>query len=107
MAVGLERGGGLVVDDLVGAENVAAVVDDDVAVEGEDVADAGLAVGVELNGDASGGNGLGLGDGQHLLAGVVWKLRGGAVCGAAERCLEVSAESAGNALVNACPESCR
>ena len=68
MAVGLELRGGLVVDHLVGAEDVVAVMDDDVAVEGADVAYARLALGIQLDGYAAGGHGLGLSDGQNLLA---------------------------------------
>jgi len=70
VAIGFELRGGLVIDDVVGAEDVVAVVDDDVAGEGEDVADAGLAQGLELDGGTSGGLGFGLGDGDELLAGI-------------------------------------
>ena len=62
VAFGFELGGGLVIDDLVGAEDVIAVMHDDMAVEGEDVADVRLAVGVELDGHSGCGCGLRLRD---------------------------------------------
>ena len=77
VAFGLQFRGGLVVDDLVGAEDVAAVVAHHFAGEGPDIAHAGLALRLPLHGHASRGRGLGLGDGQNFLARIVRKLRGG------------------------------
>ena len=71
VAFRLQLRGGLVVDDLVGAENVVAVVDDHVAGEGQVVADAASGAGLPLDGHAGCGLGLRLGDGQNLLAGIV------------------------------------
>lgn len=79
MALGFEDGSGLVVDDLVGLEDVGSIVDNDVSLEGEDVADAGLAIGFKLDGDASGRLRLGLRDGEHFLAGIVGELAIGVV----------------------------
>jgi hypothetical protein len=79
MTLGFEDGRGLVVDDLVGTEDVGSIVDDDVSVEGEQVAYAGLAVGYKLDGDAAGWLRFGLGDGQHFLAGIVGELAIGVV----------------------------
>ena len=76
VAFRLQLRGGLVVNRLVGAENVIAVMDDDIAGEGQDIVRPGLAVGVPLDGHADRGRGLGLGDGQNLLAGIVGKRRG-------------------------------
>jgi hypothetical protein len=81
MAVGLNDRGELVVDDLVGMEDVCAVVDDDVTVEREHVSDAGLPVGIKLDWDAAGRLRFGLGDGNEFLAGIVGKLADGVVRG--------------------------
>ena len=43
VAVGIQLRGGLVVDDLVGAQNVVAIMNHDLAVPGPRIADAGLA----------------------------------------------------------------
>ena len=111
VAVGLQFRGGLVVDDFVGAEDVVAVVDHDIAGEGPGVAHAGLALGLPVDGHSGRGRGFRLGDGQHFLAGVVGELSAGiglnlrSVLGAlanAEGCW-----AGGNALVNVCPPSCR
>jgi len=74
MAFGLKDRSGLMVDDLVGTEDVGSIVDDHVSVKGEQVADAGLAVGFKLDGDTAGGLWLGLGDGEQFLAGIVWEV---------------------------------
>jgi hypothetical protein len=73
-----------VVDDLVGVQDVGSVVNHDVSIEGKGVADAGLAVGFKLYGDATGGLGHDLGDGQHFLTWVVGKLTGGGGRGGVE-----------------------
>jgi hypothetical protein len=54
-------------------------VDDDVSVKGEQVADAGLAVGFKLDGDTARRLGFGLGDGEQFLAGIVWEVGFGVV----------------------------
>ena len=64
------------IDDLVGMEDVIAVVDDDAAVEGECVANPGLPVGIQLDRDSGGRSGLWLGNGNHFLTRVVRQLRG-------------------------------
>jgi hypothetical protein len=76
VAVSLEDGGELVVDDLVGMEDVGAVVDHDVTFEGENVADAGLTVGIQLDRNAAGGGRFWFGHGNYFLAGIVGELTG-------------------------------
>jgi hypothetical protein len=66
-------------------------VNHDIAIEGPDIADAALAPGLELDGHAGGGDGLGLGHGQNLLPGVLGErgkgeLRAGGGDAAGRRC---------------------
>lgn len=77
MAVCLKFGGCLVVHDLVGTEDVGAVMNDDMAVKGKYVAYAALTVGVQLNRDAGGWLGFDPGNRQHFLTWVVGELIGG------------------------------
>jgi len=79
MAFGLKDRSGLVIDDLVGTEDVGSIVDDDVSIKGEQVADTGLAVGFKLDGDTARRLGFGLGDGEQFLAGIVWEVGFGVV----------------------------
>jgi hypothetical protein len=74
IAVGFNFRCGLVVNDLVGANGVVAVVDYYVSAESECVANAALVVGFNANGHSSGGRWLGLRDGKDFLSGVLWKL---------------------------------
>jgi hypothetical protein len=76
VAIRFEFGGGLAIDNLVGAENVIAVMHDDMAVEGDRVANPGLAVGIQLNRHSARRSWLRLRNGNHLLTGVVRQLRG-------------------------------
>ena len=71
VAFRLQLRGGLVIDDFVGAQNVVAIVDHDLAGEGPGVAHAALALGLPLHRHAACGRRLRLGHGQNLLAGVV------------------------------------
>ena len=64
VAVSLEFRSGLVIDDLVGAEDVVAVVDDDMPVEGEHVTDAGLVICIQLHGNSAGWLGSGSATGR-------------------------------------------
>ena len=75
MAVGLEFGRRLVINDLVGAEDVIAVVHHYVAVGGDHIACICLVLCIQLNGQSACGRRLRLGDRQHLLIWVVWQLR--------------------------------
>jgi len=79
MTFGLKDGSGLMVDDLVGTEGVGSIVDDDVSVKGEQVADAGLAVGFKLYGDTARRLGFRLCDGEQFLARIVWEVGFGVV----------------------------
>jgi hypothetical protein len=63
VALGLESGGGAVVGDLVGANNVAAVVDDDVAGQGVSITGQVLAGGLNLDRNACVCGRLGYGNG--------------------------------------------
>ncbi len=81
VAFRLQLRGGLVVDHLVGAQNVVAVVDHDIAGEGPGVAHAALVLGLPDDRHAAGRLRLRLGYGQNLLAGVV--RQGGCTPGAA------------------------
>ncbi len=82
VALRLQFRGGLVVDDLVGVQNVIAIVDHHPARERPGVAHAGLVLRLPLHGYAGCGRRFRLGDGQNLLAGIVrqsgGKLHGGA-----------------------------
>jgi hypothetical protein len=74
VALGLKLGRRAVIDHLVGAQRVAAIVKDDVAGEGERVADQRLVVGIPVDGQTGGGDGLGFSDRQQFLARIVRKL---------------------------------
>jgi hypothetical protein len=67
---------GLVVDDLIGIEDVVLVVEDDFAFEGPVVAAAGLMQSLPADGCAGLRYGLGDGKRQDLLAGIVGNFRG-------------------------------
>jgi hypothetical protein len=81
MAFGFQVGSGLVIDHLVGAEDVIAVVDLNVAGEGPQIADAGLALRLPADRHSGRAHLLWLGDGQNFLAGIVGELRTGGVNG--------------------------
>ncbi len=76
MAVSFKYRGGLVIDHLVCAENVVAVVDHHVAVQGEHVSHPRLAIRVQLDGHSGRGYRLRNSDGENLLTGVVREWRG-------------------------------
>ena len=71
VAFRLQLRGGLVIDDLVGAQNVIAVVDHHPAGQGPGVAHAALVLGLPLHRHTACGLGLQLSHGQNLLARVV------------------------------------
>ena len=77
VAFSLQFRGGLVVGDLVGAKNVAAVVAHHIAGEGQGITHAGLALRLPMHGHTGRGRGFRQGDGQNFLAWVVRKLGGG------------------------------
>ena len=76
VALRLQFRGGLVVNDLIGAQNVAAVVDHHRAGERPGIALAALALGLPFDRSAAGGRWLRFGHGQNLLAGIVGQGRG-------------------------------
>jgi hypothetical protein len=75
MALGFKLRSGLVIDHLLSAQDVIAVVDHHIAGEGPEIADPGLALGLPLDRHSGRGFGFGLSYGENLLAGVVGKLR--------------------------------
>jgi hypothetical protein len=77
VAVGFQLGRGPVIDHVVGAQDVVAIVNHDLAREGAGVAHAGLAFGVPRDGHAGGGLRLRLGHRNGLLPRIVGKRGGG------------------------------
>jgi len=104
MAVRLKFRCRLVIDDLIRAENVVLVVHHHIAVQGDHVAYMRLAVGVKAERARRWAELARLGNGNHLLAGSSGSCAAGPSVGSANDHGGLFG-GAGNALVNACPES--
>ena len=82
MAVGLKLAGRLVIDDLVGAQYIVAIVDDDFAFEVPGVCRTPLIACFPADGHASGWRGLAFGDGNEFLIRTVGERGIGSAAGA-------------------------
>jgi hypothetical protein len=76
MAARLDLTVGLVVSDVVGLEDVVAVMDNHVAVESRDSPQTGLAAGIQMDGETAGSLGHNLSHREGFLRGVVGKGNG-------------------------------
>jgi hypothetical protein len=71
MAVGIQLRSGLVIDHVIGAENVVAIVNDDLSSQGPDVSHPALMLCLPPNGSTGGWRSFGLRERKNLLAGVL------------------------------------